>query len=52
MLIGYVRNLRFYAFRAGAMHECDAGRLTIGFARENYTFDTPLPGCAAPSAAQ
>lgn len=43
--VGFARNLRFYAFRAGGMQQCSQGQLTIRFAGANYTFDTPLPGC-------
>ena len=45
LLEAYMRNLRFYAFRPGAIRECAKGRLTIAFAGRDYVFDTPLPGC-------
>jgi hypothetical protein len=47
LVVAYFHNQRFYAFRAGAVHECTKGRLAIAFAGKQYTFDTPIPGCPA-----
>jgi hypothetical protein len=43
---GKVKNL---VFEAGAVHAClKNGGLAVTFEGEKYTWDTPIPGCAAP----
>jgi hypothetical protein len=39
---------QFFIFDAGAVRACDVGRLSVLYANETYTWDTPFPGCAAP----
>ena len=36
---------KFFIFDAGAVRACEDGRLSIPFAGETYTWDTPFPGC-------
>jgi hypothetical protein len=45
--------MKTFVFDAGAVHSCESGRLSVLFAGETYTWDTPFPGCdaAAPAAA-
>ena len=42
------QGMHFFAFEAGAVHACEKGRLSVPFAGETYTYDTPIPGCATP----
>jgi hypothetical protein len=37
--------LKFFMFAAGTIHACEKGRLSVPFADETYTWDTPFPGC-------
>lgn len=39
------QGMYFFAFDGGAVHACSKGRLSIPFAGEVYTYDTPIPGC-------
>lgn len=39
---------KILVFEAGAVHACAKGGLVVTFEGERYTFDTPVPGCAAP----
>jgi hypothetical protein len=40
--------MRFFAFDAGKVQACGKGRLVVSYVGETYTYDTPIPGCAAP----
>ena len=40
--------MRFFVFENGGVHACEKGRLVIPYEGENYTFDTPIPGCPKP----
>jgi hypothetical protein len=40
------QGVQFFAFEAGAVHACTKGRLSVPFAGEVYTYDTPIPGCS------
>ena len=44
----YMSGFRFFAFENDGVHACTKGRLVVNYAGENYTFDTPFPGCIAP----
>ena len=37
--------IHWMVFQAGAINACTNGRLSVTYAGETYTFDTPLPGC-------
>jgi hypothetical protein len=39
------QGVQWFAFDGSAMQACTKGRLSIPFAGEKYTFDTPVPGC-------
>jgi hypothetical protein len=39
------KGTHWFAFKHGAVRACSKGRLTVQFAGENYTYDTPIPGC-------
>ena len=36
---------RLFIFDAGGVDYCKEGRLSVPFANETYTWDTPFPGC-------
>lgn len=38
---------KFFIFDAGAVRACEDGGLSVPFAGETYTWDTPFPGCTA-----
>jgi hypothetical protein len=40
--------IQFFIFDAGAVHACKTGQLSVLYANETYTWDTPFPGCDAP----
>jgi hypothetical protein len=44
--------MKTFVFDAGAVHSCESGQLSVPFAGETYTWDTPFPDCdgAAPAA--
>jgi hypothetical protein len=35
-------------WEAGAINACQRGKLVVGYNGENYSFDTPVPGCDKP----
>ena len=37
---------KFFIFDAKAIHACEKGRISVPFAGETYTWETPFPGCA------
>jgi len=39
------QGINWFAFDGGAVHSCEKGRLSIPFAGETYTYETPIPGC-------
>jgi hypothetical protein len=39
------QGMHFDVFEARNVHACSKGRLTVKFAGEQYTYDTPVPGC-------
>jgi hypothetical protein len=39
------QGMRFFTFDGSTIHSCMAGKLTIPFGGETYTYDTPIPGC-------
>jgi hypothetical protein len=39
------QSLDFQVFESGGVQACTPGRLTVAYAGENYTYDTPMPGC-------
>jgi len=39
------QGVQWFAFDGSPMQACTKGRLSIPFAGEKYTFDTPVPGC-------
>jgi hypothetical protein len=36
---------KFFAFDAGSVRACEKGGMSIPFAGETYTWETPFPGC-------
>ena len=36
---------KFFIFDAKAIHACEKGRVSVPFAGETYTWETPFPGC-------
>jgi hypothetical protein len=34
-------------WEAGAVNACRRGKLVVGYNGENYSYDTPVPGCVA-----
>jgi hypothetical protein len=36
---------KFFIFDAKAIHACEKGRISVPFAGETYTWETPFPGC-------
>lgn len=39
------QGVHWFVFDGGAVHACGKGRLSVPFAGETYTYDTPIPGC-------
>lgn len=39
------QGFRWFVFEAGGVHACAPGGLSIPFAGETYTYETPIPGC-------
>lgn len=37
--------MQWFVFDGGAVHACTKGRMSVPFAGETYTYDTPIPGC-------
>ena len=42
------QGVHWYAFDSGSVRACEKGGISVQFAGEKYTYDTPVPGCAAP----
>lgn len=40
--------MKFMVFEGASVRACEKGRLSVIFAGETYTYDTPIPGCPAP----
>lgn len=41
------QGMHVFAFDGGNVHACQKGGMSISFAGETYTYDTPIPGCPA-----
>lgn len=39
------QGVRWFVFEGGTVHPCKAGGLSVPFADEIYTYETPIPGC-------
>jgi hypothetical protein len=39
------QGIRFFVFDGSTIHTCAAGKMTVPFDGETYTYDTPIPGC-------
>jgi hypothetical protein len=39
--------VQFFVFDAGTVRACQKGQLSVLYANETYTWDTPFPGCNA-----
>jgi hypothetical protein len=37
--------VQFFVFNAGTVRACQKGKLSVLYANETYTWDTPFPGC-------
>jgi hypothetical protein len=37
--------LRLFVFEPGTVHACSAGKVSVAYSGETYTYDTPFPGC-------
>jgi hypothetical protein len=35
----------WFVFEGGSVHACGKGGMSVLFADEKYTYDTPIPGC-------
>ena|ERR1039458_3910297 len=40
------QGIQWFAFDSGTTHACTKGGLSVIFAGETYTYDTPIPGCS------
>ena len=40
------KGMKMFVFDAGNVHACKKGSLSVPFAGETYTWETPLPGCS------
>jgi hypothetical protein len=40
------KGMKMFLFEAGTVDSCKKGELSVPFAGETYTWDTPIPGCA------
>jgi len=40
--------MKFLVFESGGVRACEKGRLSVAYAGETYTYDTPIPGCPKP----
>ena len=41
------KGFRWFVFDTGSVHACNAGKVSVPFADEVYTYETPIPGCPA-----
>lgn len=39
------KGMKMFVFNAGAVNSCKKGEMSVPFAGENYTWETPIPGC-------
>ena len=39
--------MKFLVFESNGVRACEKGRLSVKYAGETYTYDTPIPGCPA-----
>jgi len=39
------KGMKMFVFEAGAVNSCKKGELSVPFAGETYTWETPFPGC-------
>jgi hypothetical protein len=39
------QGMRWFVFDGSTIHSCAAGKMSVPFAGETYTYDTPIPGC-------
>lgn len=39
------QDTKWFVFNSGDLRACGHGRLSVAFANEIYTYDTPIPGC-------
>ncbi len=40
------QGVRWFVFDGSTIHDCAPGKMSVPFAGETYTYDTPIPGCA------
>lgn len=40
------QGMHWFVFESSTIHSCTPGKLSVPFAGETYTYDTPIPGCA------
>jgi hypothetical protein len=43
----YGKGLKVFVFDKGDVDSCQKGQLSVQFAGENYTWETPFPGCSS-----
>lgn len=39
------KGIHWFVFTGGSTHACGSSGISIPFAGETYTYDTPMPGC-------
>jgi hypothetical protein len=42
------QGIKFLVFESGDVRACEKGRLSVTYAGQTYTYDTPIPGCPKP----
>lgn len=42
------QGIKFYVYDSGSLRACEKGKLSVLYAGETYTYDTPIPGCPKP----
>jgi hypothetical protein len=40
------KGIRVFVFDAGAVKSCEKGKISVPFAGDTYTWQTPIPGCS------
>ena len=40
------RGMKMFVFKPDDVHACEKGELSVPFVDENYTWETPIPGCS------
>ncbi len=43
----YGKGLKVFVFDKGDVDSCQKGQLSVQLAGENYTWETPFPGCSS-----